>query len=44
VMALALAGCIASGQTEISTAESINKTFPNYVALMQRLGAKCNLI
>lgn len=39
VMALSLAGLIASGKTEISTAEAISVTFPNYVELMKAIGA-----
>ncbi|MBT3539288.1 3-phosphoshikimate 1-carboxyvinyltransferase [Candidatus Parcubacteria bacterium] len=40
IMALSLAGMIAQGETVIDTAEGISKTFPNYVQLMQELGAK----
>jgi len=39
VMALSLAGMIASGKTEVETAEAIDITFPNYVELMKSLGA-----
>lgn len=39
VMALAVAGLYAEGETVITTAESIRVTFPNFVALMQSLGA-----
>ena len=39
VMALALAGIIAQGQTSITGAEAINKTFPQYVQMMQSLNA-----
>ena len=38
VMALSLAGMLAEGDTTIDTAESINKTFPDFVTLMQKLG------
>ena len=44
VMALSLAGLIASGRTEITTAESIGVTFPGYVELMKSLGAKFQVI
>ncbi len=40
VMALALAGMLAQGQTVIDTAEAVNKTFPGFVKTMQGLGAK----
>lgn len=40
VMALAVAGLAAEGQTEIDTAESVQVTFPNFVELMQGIGAK----
>lgn len=40
VMALSLAGMFASGDTYVTDAEAINKTFPNYVTLMQSLGGK----
>jgi 3-phosphoshikimate 1-carboxyvinyltransferase len=40
VMALSLAGMLAEGITEIDTAESINVTFPNYIEVMNNLGAK----
>jgi len=39
VMALALAGMAVAGETTISTAESVAVTFPNFVELMQELGA-----
>ena len=39
VMALAVAGLRAEGQTQIGDAEAVNKTFPNFVSLMQSLGA-----
>jgi 3-phosphoshikimate 1-carboxyvinyltransferase len=39
VMALSLAGMIAHGKTEISTAEAVNITYPNYVDSMMNLGA-----
>ena len=43
VMALSLAGLIANGKTEITTAESINVTFPNYLELMKSLGANIKM-
>ncbi|PIZ94384.1 MAG: 3-phosphoshikimate 1-carboxyvinyltransferase [Candidatus Magasanikbacteria bacterium CG_4_10_14_0_2_um_filter_37_12] len=43
IMALGLAGMLATGETVIDTAEGINKTFPNYVELMQSLGAGINV-
>ncbi|MFA6450979.1 MAG: 3-phosphoshikimate 1-carboxyvinyltransferase, partial [bacterium] len=39
VMALAVAGLIADGETEISEAESVAITFPNFADLMLRCGA-----
>ncbi len=39
VMALAVAGLRAEGQTEIDDAHAVNKTFPNFVSVMQSLGA-----
>jgi 3-phosphoshikimate 1-carboxyvinyltransferase len=44
VMALSLAGLIAKGNTEIDTAESIDVTFPDYVHLMNKLGARMEVI
>jgi 3-phosphoshikimate 1-carboxyvinyltransferase len=43
VMSLALAGLAADGVTEISTAESISVTFPDFVELMRSCGAKMHL-
>ena len=40
VMALALAGLAADGTTTVTKAESVDITFPNFVELMQKLGAK----
>jgi len=40
VMALVLAGLIADGETIVTTGESINITFPDFVDLMKKLGAK----
>lgn len=40
VMALAVAGLIARGETTIETAESISKTYPNFVRDMQALGVQ----
>ncbi len=39
VMALSVAGMMATGETSISTAEAIDKTFPEFVSLMTTLGA-----
>ena len=39
VMALAVAGLLAEGSTIIDDAESINKTFPTFIDIMQSLGA-----
>ncbi len=40
VMALAVAGLAARGETAVATAESVAVTFPNFVELMQTLGAR----
>ncbi len=40
VMALALAGLCAEGETRIDTAESAAVTFPNFVELMRTVGAE----
>ncbi len=39
IMAFALAGMLADGETVIDTAEGISKTFPTFVELMRSLGA-----
>ncbi|MDI6828541.1 MAG: 3-phosphoshikimate 1-carboxyvinyltransferase, partial [Armatimonadota bacterium] len=39
VMALAVAGLAAEGRTEVSTAEAVSVTFPNFVELMRIAGA-----
>ncbi len=39
VMALAVAGLYAEGETVITTAEAISVTFPNFVELMRSIGA-----
>jgi 3-phosphoshikimate 1-carboxyvinyltransferase len=44
VMALALAGLNLDGQCSIDTAEAMSVTFPNYVELMQSIGAKMELV
>jgi 3-phosphoshikimate 1-carboxyvinyltransferase len=44
VMALALAGMLAQGETIIDEGESISKTFPTFVEVMQSLGAKMQLV
>jgi len=43
VMALAVAGTFAEGETTITTAEAVGVTFPNYVELMQSLGVVITL-
>ena len=43
VMALSLAGLSMNGQCSIDTAEAMSVTFPNYVELMQSIGAKMKL-
>lgn len=40
IMALSLAGLIAQGRTKIDTAEAVQVTFPDFVQLMKKLGAK----
>jgi len=42
VMALSLAGLIAEGTTRITTAEAISVTFPDFVRLMEQIGADIN--
>ncbi|MEA2037875.1 MAG: 3-phosphoshikimate 1-carboxyvinyltransferase [Nanoarchaeota archaeon] len=44
VMSLGLAGMIAEGKTDITTAESVNVTYPNFVKDMKSLGAKMEVI
>ncbi len=43
IMALAVAGLLAEGTTEIDTAEGINKTFPNFADIMKSIGANMKL-
>jgi 3-phosphoshikimate 1-carboxyvinyltransferase len=43
VMALSIAGLLAEGSTIIDDAESINKTYPNYIRDMKSIGAKMEL-
>ena len=43
VMALSLAGLCLDGQCSIDTAEAINVTFPDYVELMESIGANMEL-
>jgi 3-phosphoshikimate 1-carboxyvinyltransferase len=43
VMAMALAGLLAEGVTTIDDAQSIDKTFPSFIKIMQNLGAKMEL-
>ena len=40
VMSLAIAGLVASGETEVDTAEATEVTFPNFVELMEGLGVR----
>jgi 3-phosphoshikimate 1-carboxyvinyltransferase len=44
VMGLSLAGLIASETTTISNAESVNKTFPEFINSMRSLGAQMDLM
>jgi 3-phosphoshikimate 1-carboxyvinyltransferase len=39
VMALAVAGCMLTGRTSVSTAEAVDVTFPTFVGCMTGLGA-----
>ena len=43
VMALSLAGMLASGETFIDTAEAVSKTFPDFVKIMKSLGGQINM-
>jgi 3-phosphoshikimate 1-carboxyvinyltransferase len=43
VMALSLAGLAVPGQTAIDTAQAVSVTFPEFVTLMQSLGAEMTL-
>jgi len=43
VMALSLAGLIAGGTTRIDTAEAVSVTFPDFVELMRKSGAKMKM-
>ena len=43
VMALSLAGMLASGETFIDTAEAVRKTFPDFVKVVKSLGGKINM-
>jgi 3-phosphoshikimate 1-carboxyvinyltransferase len=43
VMALAVAGLRAAGQTRIDTAEAVGVTFPNFVDLMRQCGARIRI-
>lgn len=42
-MALAIAGMLANGETIVHGAECIRKTFPEFVDVMQKLGAKMQI-
>ena len=43
VMALAVAGMLATGTTRIDDGEAIHKTFPSFISLMRSLGAKMEM-
>jgi len=43
IMALAVAGLLADDTVTIDTAEGINKTFPDFVDIMKKLGAKMQI-
>lgn len=43
VMSLALAGMLATGETQIDEAEAIQKTFPTFVKVMCAMGARMRL-
>ena len=42
-MALTVAGLIAEGKTQITGSEAVNKTFPGFVSVMKKLGARIKL-
>lgn len=44
VMAFALAGMLATGETVIEGARCVRKTFPQFVTMMQSLGAKMAMV
>ncbi|MHC4204212.1 MAG: 3-phosphoshikimate 1-carboxyvinyltransferase, partial [Planctomycetota bacterium] len=44
VMALSLAGLKMEGECSIDTAEAMSVTFPNYVELMQKIGANIEVV
>jgi len=44
VMALSLAGLIAEGKTEVTTAEAVEVTYPTYIKSMSSLGAKFEVV
>jgi 3-phosphoshikimate 1-carboxyvinyltransferase len=37
-MAFAMAGCVAAGPVEISDADNVRTSFPNFVSLMNSVG------
>ena len=43
VMAMSVAAMLAEGRTVITNAESINKTFPQFYAILKTLGADIKL-
>ena len=44
VMALSIAGLFTAGETIVTTAEAVSITFPNFLDLMNDIGAKIDLI
>ena len=40
IMALAIAGTVASGKTRVHNADAVNVTFPGFVDAMTKLGAE----
>jgi 3-phosphoshikimate 1-carboxyvinyltransferase len=44
VMAMALAGLLLDGPLTVDTAEAMSVTFPNYVKLMQSIGAQMEIV
>jgi len=44
VMSLTIAGLMAYGETEIDTAEAVSITFPNFLNLIETLGAEIEII
>ena len=44
VMSLSVAGLFAEGETVVTTAEAVSITFPNFLDLMNNIGAKIDCI